>query len=212
MRVNTIAFIGAAAVAVVGGALAFHQGALQAIVGGVRQSAPPPPALPTASVPETASSVVPLGATQQEVSLPYFVIRRTGEDPVLIQQTTTLRTKGSAAIWRQSRTALKALDEFPRGGTDLRNPLPEGAHVLGVQVDLNGIATVNLSRQFRDNFNGGAREEQVTIYSIVNTVGAVKGVAGVRFAIAGQPIDEFAGHIDLSTPLVPDMSLVEASR
>lgn len=212
MRANTIVLLSAAAVGVIGCALAFHVGALHAIVAGVHERYAPSPASHSAVAPSRTSNVVSLGDSEQQIALPYFVIRRTSEDPVLVQQTATLKAKGGAAIWRQAHTALKALDEFPRSGGELQNPLPEGAHVLGVQVDLNGIATVNLSRQFRANFNGGAREEQVTLYAIVNTVGAIKGVNGVRFAIDGQPLDEFAGHIDLSSPLTPDLSLAEKSR
>jgi len=212
MRANTIAFGAAAVIAVLGGAVAFHAGALRTIVGGVRESAPPPPPAAVITAAPPTGNVVPLGGSKQQISLPYYVIRRTTGDPVLVQQTATLNTKGSAAVWRQAHTSLKALGDFPRSQGDLLSPLPEGTRIIGVQVDLNGIATVNLSREFRDNFNGGAREEQIAIYAIVNTVGAVKGVTGVRFAIAGQPIDEFAGHIDLSSPLTPDLSLVEPSR
>ena len=94
---------------------------------------------------------------------------------------------------------------------ELVNPLPHGTVFIGVVVD-QGLATVNLNTAFRDNFNGGAREEQVTVYSIVNTLCDISEIKAVRFEIAGQPIEEYAGHLDLSEPLAPDMSIVEPAR
>jgi spore germination protein GerM len=93
------------------------------------------------------------------------------------------------------------------GEDDEYSPVPRGGTILGVQV-LNGLATVNLSESFQRNFNGGAREEQMTIYAIVNTVAGIPGVAGVVFEVNGKRITEFAGHLDLTEPLTPDESLL----
>lgn len=205
VRANTLMVAGAVVAALVGGGVAFRMGLLGASVDGTHMTAP----VQTHNTPNP--NVVAPSGKEHDLPLRYYVVKQTGTDPVLVQQLTTLRVAGAASIWRQARTSLTALADFPRTGGGLQNPLPAGTRVLGVHVDNSGIATVDMSPQFRDNFNGGAREEQVTIYAIVNTVGAIKGIAGVRFNIAGKPMDEFAGHLDLSGPLTPDESLIESA-
>jgi spore germination protein GerM len=205
VRANTLVVAGALVAVLVGGGIAFRMGLLGASVDGTHVAAP-------AQVDNTPNpNVVVTSGKEHAILLRYYVVKQTSADPVLVSQVTTLRVAGTASIWRQARTSLTALMDFPRTGSELQNPLPAGSRVLGVHVDNGGIATVDLSPQFKNNFNGGAREEQVTIYAIVNTVGAIKGITGVRFAIAGKPIDEFAGHLDLSDPLTPDESLIESA-
>ncbi len=151
-------------------------------------------------------------ARVRPVELPYYVIHDTGDDFLLTERHTTLHVAGSASPWRMARTALTALENAPRSEGHYLSPLPPGARVLGVRIDIGtGLASVNLSPEFRDNFNGGARTEQMTVYALVNTVGRVDGVKGVTFQLNGKPIQELAGHLDLSEPLVPDMSIVEAA-
>lgn len=209
MRANSLFIMGAAVTALVGGTVAYKAGALNGVIGKVAPSLRPNP--PIVTVPPNAG-VVPLTGKAHTMNIPFYVIKQTGTDPVLVQETATLNASGSVSVWRQARTALTAMSEFPRSQGGLANPFPAGTKVLGVHVDNDGIATVDLSPQFQDNFNGGAREEQVTLYAIVNTVGSVKGVQGVRFAVSGRTLDEFGGHIDLSSPLTPDLSLVEQAQ
>lgn len=148
----------------------------------------------------------------RQVDLTYYVIHETGNDLQLAPRKTAVLAPGTPGMWRQAHNALTAMKDFPDSAQDgFRNPLPAGTRFLGIHFD-GGIATVNLSGNIREKFNGGAREEQMLIYAIVNTVGQVSGVKGVRFEVDGQPISELAGHLDLSEPLQPDHSIVERTR
>ncbi|HOC31001.1 MAG: GerMN domain-containing protein [Armatimonadetes bacterium] len=147
----------------------------------------------------------------RRLSLTYYVAHETETDLTLVPRYVTVDGDGTVTTWRQAHEALSALRSFPEKDGDLTNPLPHGTIIIGVVVD-QGLATVNLNTSFRDNFNGGAREEQVTIYSIVNTLCDIPEIKAVQFEISGQPISEFAGHLDLSDPLAPDMSIVEPAR
>ena len=147
----------------------------------------------------------------QHFSLTYYVARETETDLTLVPRYATIDADASVSTWRQAHEALSYLRSFPEIEGELVNPLPHGTVFIGVVVD-QGLATVNLNTAFRDNFNGGAREEQVTVYSIVNTLCDISEIKAVRFEIAGQPIEEYAGHLDLSEPLAPDMSIVEPAR
>ncbi|HUV03966.1 MAG TPA: GerMN domain-containing protein [Armatimonadota bacterium] len=81
---------------------------------------------------------------------------------------------------------------------DLANPIPKGTRLLGLKVK-DGLATVNLSREFRDNFSGGSEAERLTIGAILRTLGQFPKVKRVLFLVEGKPLDTL-GHLDLSGP------------
>lgn len=170
-----------------------HPRGAQGIVRKPHADAPPP---------ETAGEL-------RHFDIPFYVIRDTGTDLVLVRKHTSLASTGTPGQWRMARTALSSMQRFGSQDNEY-SPVPQGGAILGVHV-LNGLAAVNLSESFQRNFNGGAREEQMTIYAIVNTVAGTPGIDGVVFEIDGRRITEFAGHLDLSEPLTPDYSLVESA-
>jgi len=140
---------------------------------------PPPPPLPTPSVKAPKKVKVyrvavennqpKLRATESDV--------RPGESP--------------------PEAALRRLIE--QGDTaDLANPIPKGTRLLGLKVE-DGLATVNLSREFRDNFSGGSEAEGLTIGAILRTLGQFPEIKRVLFLIEGKPLDTL-GHLDLLGP------------
>ena len=51
----------------------------------------------------------------------------------------------------------------------------------------------------------------LTVYSIVNTIVTnFPAVSRVRIVVNDQPVTSLGGHVDLSRPLPPDMTLVRA--
>lgn len=83
-------------------------------------------------------------------------------------------------------------------GKDLSNPIPKGTRLLGFKLK-KGLATVNLSREFRDNFTGGSEEEGLTIGAILQTLAQFPEVKQVEFLVEGKPLDTL-GHLELSGP------------
>ncbi|HEY3265455.1 MAG TPA: GerMN domain-containing protein [Armatimonadota bacterium] len=163
-------------------------------------------------LPSPASpNVVLPHASLHKVDLTYYVTRETADDMELVPHVTSISVAGTPSMWRQAHKALQAMEQFPRADGAERNPLPSGARILGVRIN-EGQATVNVSQSFVDNFNGGAREEQMTVYAIVNTVAGVPGVDAVSFEVNGKPLSQLGGHVDLSEPLTPDASLVGRAR
>lgn len=96
-----------------------------------------------------------------------------------------------------AETALRCLIE-QGNKSDLANPIPEGTRLLGFEVE-GDLATVNLSREFRDNFAGGSEEEGLTIGAILRTLGQFPNIKRVVFLVEGKPL-ETLGHLDLSGP------------
>ena len=93
--------------------------------------------------------------------------------------------------------AVRALIEQVDTG-ELANPIPKGTRLLGFKLE-KGLATVDLSREFRDNFTGGSEEEGLTIGAVLRTLGQFPEVKRVTFLIEGKPL-ETLGHLDLSGP------------
>jgi spore germination protein GerM len=208
MRTNVVLAVGLVAVLAIGGGVLLNNSSERA----------EPQTPPTGHLDVTEQGVtgnpnrVPSHAEKKTIQLTYYVLHDTEDDTLLAKRTVPLVTQGSAAPWRMARTALSAMEKFPRTEGADRSPIPEGGKIAGVHIAPDGLATINLSQSFQDNFNGGAREEQMTIYALVNTVGHIPTVKGVLFQVDGKKIDEFAGHIDLTDPLTPDDTIVEKGK
>jgi spore germination protein GerM len=113
----------------------------------------------------------------------------------------------SADLPRQLRTVV---EELAKGSaTGLVSTLPEGTRVLEVFVQARGVAWVDLSPEATSGLPGGSRAELLTVYSIVNTIVTnFPAVSRVRLLVNDQAVTSLGGHVDLSGPLPPDMTLV----
>ena len=113
----------------------------------------------------------------------------------------------SADLARQLRNVL---EELAKGSTSgLLPTLPAGTRVLEVFVQARGVAWVDLSSEATTGLPGGSKAELLAVYSIVNTIVTnFPAVSRVRIVVNDQPVTSLGGHVDLSRPLPPDMTLV----
>ena len=102
------------------------------------------------------------------------------------------------------------VEELAKGSTTgLLATLPPGTRVLEVFVQARGVAHVDLSAEAGAGLPGGSRAELFTVYSIVNTIVTnFPSVSRVRILVDDRPLTSLGGHVDLSRPLPPDMTLV----
>jgi hypothetical protein len=106
----------------------------------------------------------------------------------------------------QLRTVVEELVRGPTG--DLLPTLSADTRVLEVFVTARGVAYVNLSSE-ATALPGGSREELLTVYSVVNSlVTNFPAVSRVQILVEDRMASSFAGHVDVSRPLPPDMTLV----
>lgn len=98
--------------------------------------------------------------------------------------------------------------ELANPPSGLEKPLPSGTKLLDATVSADGIATINLSPEFKTNFGGGSAGEQMTMYSIVNTLTALPNVSSVQFLLAGDKHDGILGHLDTRVPIKRNESLI----
>ncbi len=91
-----------------------------------------------------------------------------------------------------------ALEELIKGPKDpkLFPTIPEGTKLLGIEVK-DGLAKVNLSQDFKDNYPLGSAGENITIFSIVNTLTEFTSINKVRFLVEGKPLEVSGSNYDL---------------
>jgi spore germination protein GerM len=113
----------------------------------------------------------------------------------------------SVELSRQLRTVV---EELVRGSsTGLASPLPVDTKVLDVFVSARGVAFVSLSKEATGGLAGGSTAELLTVYSVVNSITAnFPAVKRVQLLLDDRPVVTFAGHVDVSRPLPPDMTFV----
>jgi germination protein M len=101
------------------------------------------------------------------------------------------------------------VEEMAKGSTTGLVPtLPPETRVLEVFVQARGFAYVDLSPEATAR-PGGSKAELLTVYSVVNTIVTnFPAVSRVQILVDDRPVTSMGGHVDLSRPLPPDMTLV----
>jgi germination protein M len=98
--------------------------------------------------------------------------------------------------------------EGPRGS--LSRVLPLGAGLRALYLGEDGIACVDLDAGFVRGLSGGSEDALIAIWSLADTLAVnFAEVRSVKILIEGEEVRDLGGHLDLSRPLVADMSLVD---
>lgn len=102
-----------------------------------------------------------------------------------------------------------AVREFLKGpsgrtsATDTGNSeIPAGARLLGVYPGSDKVLYVNLSDEFRRNFQGAARNEVMLLKGLYESIiSNVQGIEDIKIVIEGKEIESIGGHILTLYPL-----------
>lgn len=89
--------------------------------------------------------------------------------------------------------------------------LPEGTALRGVNVDDNGLCTVNFSSEFLLNKPDTDLSERMTVLAVVNSLTELPQVSRVRFLVEGEPVGVYY-HMDLDRSYERDESAVGKVR
>jgi len=108
-------------------------------------------------------------------------------------------SKGNAYL---ATIVLKELIKGPAKGSQLKASIPQETTVYADVTIKDSVATVDLSKEFISKHPGGKKSEQLTLYSIVNTLTEIKDIKSVQFRINGKVQKEFKGsyQIDVAYP------------
>ena len=100
-------------------------------------------------------------------------------------------------VQEQAKQVLQELLSGSRQGHD--SAVPEGVQLRELFITPQGLAFVDLSEELVSNHIGGSRAEELTIYSLSNTLIAnFPAVKRVQFLIEGREVPTLAGHMDLT--------------
>jgi hypothetical protein len=123
-----------------------------------------------------------------------------------------LEERGVAYQASLSRQLQVVVEELLRGSqSGSLSPWAGNARVLEVFVTARGVAYVDLSKEVATSRLPGTRAELLAVYSLVNSIALnFPAIQKVQILIDGQSADTLAGHVDLSRPLAPDMTLLAA--
>lgn len=111
-------------------------------------------------------------------------------------------------IVEQARRLLEAQLEPP--AAPLVSAVPAGTKLYAVYVSERGEAFVDLSLEVSNAHPGGALNELLTVYSIVNVLTTnLPAVSRVQILVDGREVDTLAGHVDLRRPLARNSLLIQ---
>lgn len=86
--------------------------------------------------------------------------------------------------------------------------LPAGTQLRSFFLLDEGTAVVDFSAQLRENHTGGCRQEQLTLFSVANSlILNVSEIERVKILIDGTEAQTLTGHLTLEFPLTADMLL-----
>ena len=105
------------------------------------------------------------------------------------------------------------VEELVRGSkAGLGGTLAPDTRVLHVFVSARGVAYVDLSKEAAVIHPAGSEAELVTVYSVVNSLAAnFPAIRRVQILIEDRPVPTLAGHVDLTRPLAPDLTLLASA-
>lgn len=141
------------------------------------------------------------GEMEKQVAHLYFAdVKR----PFLVAEARVMANPGDPmAFGRQ--LVLELIKGSERGNLAT---IPKGTRLRSFFLIGDGTAVVDFSTHLRENHPGSCRGEQLTLFSVVNSlILNVSEIGRVMILIDGAEIQTLTGHIPLDFPLTADMLL-----
>ncbi len=111
-----------------------------------------------------------------------------------------------------ARATIQELINGPMPGSGLLPTIPAGVVLKDINIKPDGLAIVDFNKQLMLNHPGGSTAEKLTVYSIVNTLTKFPTVDRVQFLVEGQYVKTIAGHVDVSTVMGRNESLIKRAN
>ncbi len=108
----------------------------------------------------------------------------------------------------QARRLVAAQLEPP--AAPLVSAIPSGTRLRALYLTTTGDAYVDLSKEVVSGHSGGALDEILTVYSIVDVLTTnLPAVTGVQILVDGHEVDTLVGHVDLRRPLAKNIAWID---
>jgi len=108
-----------------------------------------------------------------------------------------------------ARATIEELVKGPEPDSQLLPTIPVGTVLKDINIRPDGLARVDFSKELIANHAGGSLGENLTVYSIVNTLTQFPSVKQVQFLVEGQYVNTIAGHVDVSTAVSRNEGLIK---
>jgi spore germination protein GerM len=114
-----------------------------------------------------------------------------------------LEEKGVQIRTTQIAIAQTIVEEFLKGPTILQSTeIPKNAKILGIYRDADRILYIDLSEEFRRNFQGDALSEYLVLKGLYDSLTSnLNDLEDIKILIEGREIETLGGHFFLSYPL-----------
>ncbi len=141
------------------------------------------------------------GESDKQVVHLYFA---DAKRPVLIAEPRTMANPGEPTAFSR-QLVLELINGSARGNLPT---IPQETRLRSFFLLGDGTAVVDFSAHLLENHPGGCRLEQMTLFSIVNSlILNVSEVDQVKILIDGAEVQTLTGHLPLDFPLTADMLL-----
>lgn len=115
-----------------------------------------------------------------------------------------------ATLSEQARRVVEAQVAAPPEG--LVSAIPRETTVRAVYVAANGECYVDLGPEIAAHMTGGALDEALAVYAIVNALTNLNGITSVQILLDGKEVDTLNGHIDLRRPLGKSLDWIQKGK
>jgi hypothetical protein len=124
------------------------------------------------------------------IQVKLYVLARSGRE--LATETQEVPLEGS--LQQQAKEVVRLL--LRRSAA-----IPRGVELRELFITSQGVAYVDLSQEFVSNHPGGSSAEELTVFSLTNTLVAnFPAVKNAVILVEGREIQTLAGHLDLTVP------------
>jgi germination protein M len=163
---------------------------------GVRQ------ARASASAPAAAPALSAAGSAVKRITATLFYVSEDGMSLAPVQREVPF----GATVAEQARAIVEAQIA---GSPPLVSAIPADTKLRQVFVTERGDAFVDLSSDVTAKHAGGALDEILTVYAIVDALTVnLPAITRVQILVDGKEVDTLAGHVDLRHPLAKSMDWV----
>ncbi len=152
----------------------------------------------TEGIPEEAEIVAP----EESIEVNLYFSDSTGKK-LVEEQRSIPKVEGIA------RATLEELIKGPSEQSGLLPTIPAGAKLLDINLKPDGEAIIDFSPEIGSNHTGEKEGENLTVYSIVNTLTQFPTVKSVRFRIGGQDVKTLAGNVNLDQPVFRNDEIIK---
>jgi spore germination protein GerM len=159
-----------------------------------------------AAEPAGSDSMTEEGLTEGSIKVTLYYLSGSG----IAFSTEEREITFSSSLQEQARRVVRQLLAGSRQGRG--SAFPAGVQLRDIFITPQGLAFVDLSQELIANHPGGTCAEELTIYSLTNTlITNFPAVKKVQILVEGREIQSLAGHLDLSKPYGRGPSRLEQS-